>query len=140
MTGAAEWSMVKADAREATRAREEIRRFLAAEADDAVSDLDAVEMIVGELVANVIRHAAGPIGIHVAWEGEAAVAIFADRGPGIPAVRCVPSVDATSGRGLMIVQALAKKVEIASSAANGSRVIVQLPVRRRQAAGNPTGR
>jgi anti-sigma regulatory factor (Ser/Thr protein kinase) len=131
MRGAAEWSMVKADAREATRARADIRSFLSAEADDEGSDLDAVEMIVGELVANVIRHAAGPIGIHVAWEGDAAVAIFADRGPGIPAVRCVPAADATSGRGLMIVQALAKKVEIASSAANGSRVIVQLPVVRR---------
>jgi anti-sigma regulatory factor (Ser/Thr protein kinase) len=132
MTGGAEWSMVKADAREATRARAEIRQFLAAEADVQASDLDAVEMIVGELVANVIRHAAGPIGIHVAWDGEAAVAIFADRGPGIPAVRRVPALDATSGRGLMIVQALAKKVEIASSVTNGSRVIVQLPVRRRR--------
>jgi len=34
--------------------------FLALQADD-LSDLDAVETIVGELVANVIRHAAGPI-------------------------------------------------------------------------------
>jgi anti-sigma regulatory factor (Ser/Thr protein kinase) len=129
MTTSGEWSMVKGDAREAMLARRDIRRFLELEADER-SDLDAVEMIVGELVANVIRHAAGPIGIHVAWDGDHAVAIFADRGPGIPAVRGLPSSDATSGRGLMIVQALAKRVEIAAST-NGSRVVVQLPVQRR---------
>jgi anti-sigma regulatory factor (Ser/Thr protein kinase) len=129
MTGAAQWSLVTADAREASGARREIRRFLANEAD-AGSDLDAVETIVGELVANVIRHAAGPIGIYVAWDGATAVAIVADRGPGIPPVRCVPDMDATSGRGLFIVQALARCVDIDSSGANGSRITVGLPVHR----------
>jgi anti-sigma regulatory factor (Ser/Thr protein kinase) len=121
--------MVKADAREALLARRAVRAFLAAQADER-SDLDAVEMIVGELVANVIRHADGPIGIHVSWEGDVAVAIVADRGPGIPAVRPVPDVDDTGGRGLMIVEALAKRVKINARRGSGSRVIVELPVHR----------
>lgn len=130
MTGAAaEWSMVAADAWEAVRARVAIRRFLALQADPE-SDLDAVEMIVGELVANVIRHAAGPIGIHVCWRGEGAFAIVADRGPGIPVVRPCPDGDATSGRGLFLVEALAHRVEFDTVPGAGSRVVVQLPVRR----------
>jgi anti-sigma regulatory factor (Ser/Thr protein kinase) len=129
MSGAAEWSMVRADAREALSARRAVRQFLALQADRC-SDLDAVETIVGELVANVIRHASGPIGIHVAWEGDGAVAVVADRGPGIPVLRSVPGVDATCGRGLMIVHALAKRVEISARKGAGSRVIVELPVHR----------
>ncbi len=121
--------MVKADARDALAARHDVRCFLALQADD-LSDLDAVETIVGELVANVIRHAAGPIGIHVAWEGDGAVAVVADRGPGIPVVRALPDTNATCGRGLMIVNALAKRVEISARGGVGSRVIVDLPVHR----------
>ena len=129
MGGTVEWSMVKADARDAMAARQDVRSFLALQADD-LSDLDAVETILGELVANVIRHAAGPIGIHVAWEGDGAVAVVADRGPGIPVVRALPDADATCGRGLMIVNALARRVEISARGGVGSRVIVDLPVHR----------
>jgi anti-sigma regulatory factor (Ser/Thr protein kinase) len=87
-------------------------------------------VIVGELVANVIRHAPGPIGIYVAWEDEGATLIVADRGRGIPALRCVPSNLAERGRGLFLVEALARSVSISASPGNGSRVIVGLPVRR----------
>src|ERR1700688_4826809 len=91
----ADWSMVAGDAREALCARSAIRRFLAAQADVA-SDLDAVETIVGELVANVVQHAPGAIGIHVAWDDDNATLVIADRGPGIPNARPVPGADATS--------------------------------------------
>jgi anti-sigma regulatory factor (Ser/Thr protein kinase) len=133
MAGTAGWSMVKADAREALTARHAVREFLEVQADGS-SDLDAVETIVGELVANVIRHADGPIGIHVSWEGDSAVAIVADRGPGIPVLRPVPGRDDTCGRGLMIVQALAKRVEISARRGSGSRVVVELPVHRQPVA------
>ena len=58
------------------------------------------------------------------------MAVVADRGPGIPCVRVVPDLHATSGRGLMIVNALAKRVEISARGGAGSRVIVDLPVHR----------
>ena len=124
-----EWSLVTADAREATRARTSIRRFLALHAD-AGSDLDAAELIVGELVANVIRHAPGAVGIHVSWDDDEAVLVVSDRGPGVPKVRCVPDEQATSGRGLFLIQALAHAVEIDAVPGHGSRVIVHLPVHR----------
>jgi len=125
----ADWSLVTADAREATRARLAIRRFLALQAD-VTSDLDAAELIVGELVANVIRYAPGPVGIHVSWVGAEAVLVVADRGPGLPAVRAVPDPSASTGRGLMLIQALARAIEIDANPGRGTRVVVHLPVHR----------
>jgi anti-sigma regulatory factor (Ser/Thr protein kinase) len=129
--GTTDWSLVTADAREATRARIAIRQFLVLQADAARSDLDAAELIVGELVSNVIRHAPGAIGINVSWKGHEAVLVVSDRGPGVPAVRSVPDGDATSGRGLFLIQALARGLEIDAVPGHGSRVIVHLPVHRR---------
>jgi len=129
--GATEWSLVTADAREATQARIAIRQFLVLQADQPRSDLDAAELIIGELVANVIRHAPGAIGINVSWKGHEAVLVVSDRGPGVPAVRCVPDQEATSGRGLLLVQALTGGVEIDAVPGHGSRVVVHLPVYRR---------
>jgi anti-sigma regulatory factor (Ser/Thr protein kinase) len=128
--GTTEWSLVTADAREAARARVAIRQFLALEADDGRSDLDGAELIVGELVANVIRHAPGAVGINVSWKGHEAILIVSDRGPGVPKMRCVPDEQATSGRGLFLIQALAHAVEIDAVPGHGSRVIVHLPVHR----------
>jgi len=76
------------------------------------------------------RHA---VGIHVSWDGDRATLVVADRGPGIPIARPVPGPDATSGRGLLIVQAIAPRVDIDAVAGYGSRVTVVLPVRRKRA-------
>ncbi len=121
--------MVATDAWEATRARSAIRAFLATDAD-GTSDLDGVETIVGELVANVIQHAPGAVGIHVSWEGQSAILVIADRGPGIPSLRPVPDGTATNGRGLFLIQALARRVEVDSIPGFGARVLVELPVHR----------
>jgi anti-sigma regulatory factor (Ser/Thr protein kinase) len=129
--GTTEWSLVTTDAREAAAARTAIRQFLALEADDSRSDLDAAELIVGELVANVIRHAPGVVGINVIWKGDGAVLTVTDRGPGVPAVRCAPDGQATSGRGLFLIQALAREVTIDAAPGRGSRVVVHLPVHHR---------
>jgi anti-sigma regulatory factor (Ser/Thr protein kinase) len=129
VSNASEWSFVTADAREATVARRAVRQFLAAEAD-AGSDLDGAETIVGELVSNVILHAPGPIGLYVSWSGESAVLIVSDRGHGIPKVRLCPDADAECGRGLLIVEALASSLEVYTVPYQGSRVVVELPVRR----------
>jgi signal transduction histidine kinase len=121
--------MVTADARETVRSRCAIREFLAQQADDG-SDLDAAELIAGELIANVIRYAPGAVGIHVSWRGEDAVLIVADRGPGIPPLRSVPDLTSCSGRGLWLIQALARDMEIEAVPGRGTRVVVHLPVTR----------
>jgi anti-sigma regulatory factor (Ser/Thr protein kinase) len=115
-------------------ARHEIRAFVALQADER-SDLDAVELIAGELITNVVRYAPGPVGIHCAWDGEDAVLIIADRGPGIPAVRAVPDAQASHGRGLSMIQALAKDFAIDTVAGHGTRIVVKLPAYRTVPAG-----
>jgi anti-sigma regulatory factor (Ser/Thr protein kinase) len=126
------WSCVRSDAREALNARHEVRDFLSRDAD-AASDLDASELIVGELVSNVVRHAGGPIGVYCSWNGEGAVLVVADRGPGIPCVREVPDEVAERGRGLLLVLALARTMTVERATPYGSRVVVELPVKRRVA-------
>ncbi len=85
---------------------------------------------MGELVANVITHAPGAIGIYVGWQGDEAVLIVSDRGPGVPPIRCAPDEEAISGRGLFLIQALARAIEIDAVPGRGSRVVVHLPVYR----------
>ena len=126
------WSCVRSDARDAATARREVRDFLSRDAD-AASDLDATETIVGELIANVIRHAPGPIGVYCSWNEHGAVLVVADRGPGIPALRSVPDARAECGRGLLIVLALARTLTVERATPFGSRVVVELPVSRRAA-------
>lgn len=126
----AAWSCVRSDARDATGARREVRAFLADLADESSSDLDGTEVIVGELIANVIRHAPGPIGVYCSWHGERATLVVADRGPGIPSVRGVPDGGCEAGRGLLIVEALAVAFTVERATPFGSRVVVELPVRR----------
>jgi anti-sigma regulatory factor (Ser/Thr protein kinase) len=128
----ADWSLVREDAKEAFRARQGVRDFLSEQADPS-SDLAAAELIVGELVANVILHAPGPIGIYVAWEEDGAMLVVSDRGRGIPALRSVPTASCEAGRGLLLVHSLARSVSIDTVQGQGSRVIVKLPVQRRSA-------
>ncbi|GAC1579794.1 MAG: hypothetical protein NVS3B7_14020 [Candidatus Elarobacter sp.] len=133
-----EWSLIRSDAREAGAARVGVRRFLSEHAEPD-SDLEGAETIVGELVANVILHAPGPIGVYVSWTGESAVLIVSDRGGGLPTVRPCPDGAAESGRGLLLVQALANAVEFYTIPHQGSRIVVELPVRRRPTPPAPQG-
>ena len=127
-----EWSFVAADAREAgTATRRSVRDFLAQEACERC-DLDAVELIVGELVSNVIQHAPGPIGMHCWWEGDGAILLVADRGPGLPPVRPLPDPQATHGRGLLLIDALARSVRFDCTPGQGTRIAVRLPVCKRR--------
>lgn len=128
------WSAVRRDAREAVGARADARRFLEREAAGD-SDLDSVEQIIGELVANVVRHAPGPIGISVWWDHEDAMLMISDRGPGLPPVRRLPDFDCESGRGLFLVERLARAVVIQSTRGVGTNVVVRLPAHRLAVAG-----
>jgi len=132
--GNREWSFVASDAREAgTTTRRGVRAFLAEEACERC-DLDAVELIVGELISNVIQHAPGPIGMHCWWEDDGAILLVADRGPGLPAVRPIPDPDGTHGRGLLLIDALARSVRFDCTPGQGTRIAVQLPVCKRRSA------
>ena len=77
--------------------------------DDALPDTcwaDDVTLLVSELASNAVRHARTPFTISVGCDGTAVRVEVSDLSPELP-VRRVPTVEAVTGRGLMIVEALA---------------------------------
>jgi anti-sigma regulatory factor (Ser/Thr protein kinase) len=135
--------------------RREISRYLRRHAvpgsDDRIAD---AELIVSEAVGNAVRHTGGPAWVSLAWSTELPVLQVYDIGPGFDAadLPAPPTVGAgslaegggedlgdgvllaDSGRGLLIVQALAPEVSAAMRANAGMVVSVTLPVPRRRTA------
>lgn len=94
------------------------------------SDIDAAELIFGELVGNVVRHAPGPIDVQLEWEHGEAVVHVTDRGKGFirnPALPVDPLSE--SGRGLYIISLLAANVRVERIPGYGNHIAVVLPVR-----------
>jgi anti-sigma regulatory factor (Ser/Thr protein kinase) len=129
------WSYVGDCAEETTRVRPDVRRFLETQADAAQSDLDAAELVVGELVANAVRHGAPPFGVCIDWHDDPPMLCVVDRGPGMRPLYPAPDTTSEGGRGLLLVRALAGEVVVDSADADrdATRVVVALPVHRRAA-------
>jgi two-component sensor histidine kinase len=128
------WSYVGDRADEVVRVRRDVRRFLEFDADRERSDLDAAELVVGELIANAVRHGAPPFGICIDWHDDEPILCVVDRGHGMKPVYPAPDPQSERGRGLLLVRALAGDllVDAAADDRNGTRVVVVLPVRRRE--------
>ena len=121
--------------------------------DDRIAD---AELIVSEAVGNAVRHTGGPVWVSLAWSTELPVLRVYDIGPGfdtddLPAPATVAMAGGTldehggddlddgvlladSGRGLLIIQALAPEVSAAVRANAGMVVSATLPVPRRRTA------
>ena len=129
------WSFVADALADARPVRLAIRRFLETAADVETSDLDGAELIVGELIANVVRHGSPPFGVCVDWHSDVPTLYVSDRGrPLKRLLYSAPDDDAEHGRGLLLVRALSRgalAIETRAGARSGTRVVVRLPVRRR---------
>lgn len=118
-----------ADAGLASNARRIFRTYLAANTT-ADSDVDGAEMIFGELVANVSRHAPGRIDVELKWIEGGAVLEIRDRGKGFDFKVVLPEDDAESTRGLYIVSVLGNDLKH-TAGESGNIVSVRLPVKRK---------
>ncbi len=124
------------EAAEVLRERRAFRTCLSALAGP-VDGVDAAELIYGELVANAVRHAPGDVRVRLEMHnGNAPVLVVADHGPGLHCYPWTPRRDpyAESGRGLGIVEMLAREVEVDSSRGGGTVIRATLPVQARKAA------
>jgi anti-sigma regulatory factor (Ser/Thr protein kinase) len=111
--GAKRWTFDSKDARRAHAAR---HSFVQALRDAGLrrKQLDAAELVFGELLGNVVRFAPGPVEIILNWTHAAAPVLHVlDRGPGFTFAPKLP-LDLLSerGRGLYIVWSLAEDCNV----------------------------
>ena len=120
-----------ADASLANNARSIFQRYLAAQVDPA-SDLYGAELIFGELLGNVARHAPGAIDVRLRWNGRTAILEVADHGPGYSVEDVhLPSDFQESCRGLFLVSSFGRDLAVRTDAGR-TTTTVTLPVMRRQ--------
>jgi PAS domain S-box-containing protein len=86
------------------------------------------ELVFGELVGNVVRHAPGAIQIDLAFDAGDAVLTVQDRGVGFePHVNVLPKAWDESGRGLFLVETYAGSVpRVVRRPRGGSKVTVRI--------------
>ena len=109
-------------------------QFVAWMANNVVGDVAAAELIGGELIGNVVRHAPGAIDVAVDCEGEAVRLYVQDTGGPLPPLdRSAHGALAESGRGLLIVAALGSELHCDALPRFGKQISVALPVRPRDA-------
>jgi anti-sigma regulatory factor (Ser/Thr protein kinase) len=78
----------------------------------AESDLFAVELVFGELVGNVARHAPGPVDVELTWEAEGARLEVWDTGSGYAAEIVLPDLLDESHRGMFLVAQYAEDLRV----------------------------
>jgi PAS domain S-box-containing protein len=90
--------------------------------------IPVAELVFGELVGNVVRHAPGPIDVELTWRGERPRLIVRDRGPTFKVGEiALPSDDLIDhGRGLYIVSQFASTPVVTPRPGGGNEVVVEL--------------
>jgi anti-sigma regulatory factor (Ser/Thr protein kinase) len=125
------WRLQLSDSTSAPRARQEFEDYLRMHGGPG-DDYAGAAVIFGEIVANVVVHAPGPIEIVVDWPDGRATMHVTDDGPPISLDTPMPSPLADHGRGVPLVRRLARGVSTEVYAGAGKTVNVVLPVRARR--------
>jgi anti-sigma regulatory factor (Ser/Thr protein kinase) len=122
-----EWYFRSADAAEALPERRAFAEFLRARCTPA-SDCQAAEIVYGEIVANVVRHAPGPIEIMLRSSTRGVLLEVFDTAPDFSVARPLePPWHSESGRGLHIIWQLCDNLA-RTITPSGGKISVVLPV------------
>ncbi len=122
-----EWRFLSTDARVAALARREIGELVALRRP---AERFTAEIVFGELIANAVRHAPGPVvaRCRVAPDGTATIEVDDAGGGFAPAPRAADPF-AETGRGLALLRALAGGVRVGTAPGGGASVSVELAAR-----------
>lgn len=103
------------------------------------SDFEGAEIVFGELVANVVQHACGPIEVLAKTDATRSVMLYVwDTGPSFALQPQLPQDPGSDrGRGLFIVSTLCKNVAVRRASDGRNQVCVVLPVLARPAGSEP---
>ena len=101
------------------------RHFARAVAEDWGIPADEVVLVVGELAANSHRHAQTEFSVSIGYSDETVLVEVADASPDFPNV-VVPPQNARSGRGLVIVDRIARSWGTRPRFGGGKTVWVEL--------------
>lgn len=123
------WMFHSSDAYFAHAARHELMTFLR-DYGASEDDLSRSELIIGELLANTVKHAPGIVRLEIDCRGNHPVLTIADRGPGLPNfdVKLPDDELKEDGRGLYLVGTLADAVSVISNDGSGTTMTVALPI------------
>ncbi|HEV2738234.1 MAG TPA: SpoIIE family protein phosphatase [Candidatus Elarobacter sp.] len=124
------WVFRADDARSAEDARTGFIAFLRTR---GVPDANyaAAELVFGELVGNVVRHAPGPITVEVDWNAVDPVLHVIDRGPAYDVNAALPDdLMSESGRGLFLISVLGEDFSVTPLPGYGNHARVRLRIER----------
>ena len=92
---------------------------------------DAAELVVGELLSNAVRHAGGPIEMHLTWSGEYPELSMLDNGPAYDPSLAVPEDPwSEGGRGLYIISLLTRSFHVTRLFGGVNETRAELDIRR----------
>jgi len=125
-TSIKEWTFHSMDADALHRLRDEFREALRAR-DYSNVQVEAAELVLGELTGNAIRHAPGPLRIALDSSRDRGVLHVIDDGPGFERAPMLPLDPLSeSGRGLFIVAQLTREFSVTRRHPRGSHARVLL--------------
>lgn len=129
MAHVVEWDFDARDAQAARRARTELVEYVRRECRDA--DPSSAELVFGELIGNVVRHAPGPITVEVDWNATDPILHVIDRGPAYDAGTNLPDdIMSESGRGLFLISVLGEDFSVTALPGYGNHARVRLRIER----------
>ncbi len=124
------WRFHSGDGANTGMIRRQILDVIRAERDDSDGAFET-EVIIGEILANTVRHAPGIVEVRLELNDSVATITFSDSGAGFEPYANERRVDLMreSGRGLSLIASLAKEWSVGRSAGGGSEMTVALPLR-----------
>lgn len=120
------WEFEAENALAARDARTEFIAYLRGHIEDEAA-IDQAELIFGELMANVVRHAPGHVSVYVDWCGSDPVVHVIDRGPAFQVKPNLPDALSESGRGLYLILSASRELTVERIEGFGNHISVRLP-------------